>query len=120
MKVTCIHDEKQAQRCKLGGGSYQDHSSVVYGTTEKYHSFQLNLVVTICIDERQPVVAYKLDEEYADSGVLSEFVLNRKLPAHITHDLPDRATMHRSIQVNEKRKQIPVPEVYQIHGIKKD
>lgn len=120
IKVTRICDKKRALQRTLAGGSYQDRSSLVYDMTEKHHSFRLNLVVTICIDEKRSVVAYKLDEEYANGGVFSEFVLNRNLPAHITHDLLDRATVHRSVAANEKRKQIPVPEVYQMLEIKED
>lgn len=120
VKITKISSAELKKRREISGGSYQDKSSVIYDTTEKHHSFRLNLVATICLNPATPVVFYKLDCEYTNGDVFAQYVLDRDLPPHITHDFIDRASVHRSVKANNKHGQMPVPEAYSIQHLKED
>jgi hypothetical protein len=59
-----------------------------------------------------------LDEKYADGGIFSKYILYKNLPEYITYNLIDVASIYRSVKANEKHRQIPISDVYQIVQVK--
>jgi hypothetical protein len=76
IRIRRLTKKELTQKRIASGGSYQDKTSVVYENVKKNsNTFRLNLIATICIDERRPVPHFKLDEEYANGSVFATMLL---------------------------------------------
>lgn len=63
-------------------------------------------------------MCYKLDHKYTNGGVFAQFVLNRDLPAYVTHDFINRVSVQHSVKANNQNRQIPVPQAYEMKEVK--
>lgn len=105
---------------KLAGGSYKKEDTRVIVVAPKRAKFKLNLVLTLSLDHEFPVVDYKLQDEYFDGANYSRYIKQRKVPEGLTHDLLDRASVHRAKISCTKKNEQAVAQSYMQHNVQPD
>lgn len=105
---------------KLAGSSYRKEDTRVIIIAPKRAPFKLNLVLTLSLNPSKPVIAYKLQDEYFNGVNYSRYIKERRVPIGLTHDLLDRASVHRAKKSCSKQNEQTVAESYAKHNIKQD